>query len=86
MDAHMNNTENRFPETATEPAPPSAKRSTKAVRLYRAARVRVDYFPNQAAMDAIERLRKRYPNHPVRAVLDALIREGDKVFSGNARG
>ena len=82
----MNSTENRFPVTVTEPTPPSGKRNTEAIRRYRAARVRVDYFPNQAAMEAIGRLRKRYPDHAVRAVIDALVREGDKVFSGNGRG
>ena len=82
----MNSTENRFPVTVTEPTQPSDKRDNMAVRRYRAARRRVDYFPDQQAMAAIERLSKRYPNHALRAVIDALIREGAKAFSGNGRG
>ena len=77
----MNNAETIFPET-TDAATTSTSQQVcnKGLRRFREANPRIDYYPSQRALEAIDRLRQRYPDHPVRNLIDALIREGDKAF------
>ena len=77
----MSNDETIFPET-TDAATTSTSQQdcTKGLRRFRDANPRIDYYPSQRALEAIDSLRLRYPDHPVRNLIDALIREGDKAF------
>lgn len=80
----MSNDEIIFPETIDATGTPSSQQGfNKGLRRFREANPRIDYYPSEKAREAIERLRQRYPDHPVRDLIDALIREGDKAFSGN---
>ena len=77
----MSSDETIFPET-TDAATTSISRQVcnKGLRRFREANPRIDYYPSESARATIERLRQRYPDHPVRDLIDALIREGDKAF------
>lgn len=77
----MSNDEAIFPET-TDAATTSITQQicNKGLRRFREANPRIDYYPSQRAREAIDSLRQRYPDHPVRNLIDALIREGDKAF------
>ena len=79
--ASMSNDETNSPEATDTAATPILHQDfNKGLRRFREANPRIDYYPSQRAREAIDSLRQRYPGHPVRDLIDALIREGDKVF------
>lgn len=57
----------------------------ESVRKFRQGNPRIDYYPLQNAMAAIEWLRERYPKLSTREVIDALAVKGKESFSGNTQ-
>lgn len=56
-----------------------------ALRKFRGANPRVDYYPTEGAMAAIDWLRSRHPKASTRELIDTLIGHGKKALTGNTK-
>ncbi len=75
-----------LPETSAtppEPGPAPRRPSAENMRTYRKTKIRLDYYPSPAARAAIDRLHERYPAHPIRSIIDAMVLAADRARSGN---
>ena len=55
------------------------------MREFRKVNPRIDYYPTEQAVSAMERFRKIYPKFTTREVLDALVVAGIKAFTSQAK-